>query len=253
VNGEIPKIMGGAPAPDGAYPWQVSLEVEVIKNPLYSHFCGGAILADRWIVTAAHCVQDNSPSEIVVIAGTNQLGVSVDRRAVSRIFIKPDFNLLNMDNDVALLELEQALPLGQKIAAISILRPADESQTLQSDAKLVVVGWGATQENGEVVRNLRYAILPPVDRALCNRPLAYDGRVTESMLCAGVRTGKIADACQGDSGGPLSTGAKKAALLVGVVSWGDGCGQPNKVGVYARAARFSSWASACVAKAEECQ
>lgn len=249
---EEPKIIGGAIAPAGAYPWQVSISVSRITDPVYAHFCAGTIYSSRWIVTAAHCVESNSPDDLVIIAGTNKLGIGGARRPVSRILLNSSFDLLSKANDIALLQLEQPLVLGGSIRSIPIVAATDEDSLMKPTTKLTVVGWGAINEGGKVVRNLRYVEVPFVQRAQCNRPVAYDGRVTDEMICAGDRNGRIRDSCQGDSGGPLTVGTSTNAMLAGIVSWGDGCGQPNKVGIYVRAARYAAWVASCTARPEEC-
>jgi len=107
-------------------------------------------------------------------------------------------------------------------------------------------------EGGRKVRDLRFVDVPFVARGACNRPLAYDGRITDNMICAGQAVGGQ-DSCQGDSGGPLTVNTQTTPKLAGVVSWGDGCARPNKVGVYARVANYAPWIAACIAKPSECK
>lgn len=89
------------------------------------------------------------------------------------------------------------------------------------------------------------------ERTQCNRPLPYDGRISKNMLCAGEEIGGK-DSCQGDSGGPLTASTRTKPLLVGVVSWGDGCGLPRRVGIYTRVANFAGWIKSCTADATKC-
>jgi secreted trypsin-like serine protease len=246
-----PKIMGGRIAPDGAFPWQVSLGVARIADTYYSHFCGGSIYSDRWLITAAHCVHRTKPAQVRVVAGTQTLAPGVTRRAVARIVIHPDWNPRTYSNDIALVELTTPLELGPTIRRVGLVSESSENDVLSRDGQLTVVGWGARQEGGRKVRDLRYVEVPHVASVLCNKPYAYNKRITETMLCAGNRLGGK-DACQGDSGGPLTANIDAAPVLVGVVSWGYGCGQPNKVGVYARVAKLHRWVEACVSEAPEC-
>jgi len=246
------KIVGGAAAPPDSFPWQVSLEVSWIADPAAAHFCGGTVYSANWIITAAHCVVGTSPRDIIVAAGTHSLGVGGERRNVNRIFVKSNYNDNTNDNDVALLELTTALPLSVTIAALPTLSLAAEDGILKKDASLVVSGWGATVVGGRPVRDLRYVGVPYVERSECNRPLAYDGRVTTNMICAGAMAGGK-DSCQGDSGGPLTAQADDKPVLAGVVSWGEGCAGANKVGVYTRVANYSDWIASCVADPTKCQ
>jgi secreted trypsin-like serine protease len=254
-KGQEPKIIGGKPARTGAHPWQVSLGVSWITDPYRAHFCGGSAYSATWVVTAAHCLVDLTPDKVAVTAGTNVLGVGGVRVNARRIIVKSDYNPETYDNDIALIELFTPLPLGERIRAIPLVTTQTEAELLRPTAPLIVLGWGATQEGGSAVRDLRYVDVPSVERAVCNRPLSYDGRVTANMLCAGVAAGGV-DSCAGDSGGSLTAPATATAAdarLAGIVSWGEGCARPNKYGVYTRVANFAGWVAACIAKPDECR
>lgn len=248
---EQPKIVGGAVAPQDAYPWQVSLGVSWIANPHSAHFCGGSVLSESWILTAAHCAVDTPAEDILVVAGANRLDGGAVRRNVRRIIVHKDYAAATHDQDVALLELQEPLVLGPSVRAIPLVSAAEEPAILADGNLLVVTGWGLTTENGSTVRDLRFVRIPFVPRATCNRPLAYDGQITDNMICAGRMAGG-ADSCQGDSGGPLATTDAAAPKLAGVVSWGEGCARANKVGVYARVANFASWIQACMTNPNTC-
>jgi secreted trypsin-like serine protease len=237
-----PKIVGGQAAADGAYPWQVSLEVSWIADPGLAHFCGGSLYSDRWVVTAAHCVEGLTAKDVTVAVGSNRLIPGVTRRNVNRIIVKSEYNRKPHDSDIALLELRSPVKLGKNVKAIPLLA-SDANLTVGT--MVTVTGWGATREDGETVRSLRFVNVPLVERKTCNMPLAYDGDVTETMLCAGSMAGGK-DSCQGDSGGPLVLGAGESAVLAGIVSWGHGCAEANKVGVYTKVPVFAQWVKDCV-------
>jgi secreted trypsin-like serine protease len=247
-----PKIVGGRPAQPGAFPWQVSLSVSWIAEAERAHFCGGTVYSDSWIVTAAHCVEDTAARDLVVVAGTNKLGMGGTRHNVERIIVNKDYNKATSDNDIALLQLRQPLSLNNNVKAIPLATSGTEGNLLKKDSPLVVTGWGATTEGGHSVRDLRFVEVPYVERDTCNRPLAYDGRITKNMICAGVDAGGK-DSCQGDSGGPLTANTGSATTLVGVVSWGEGCAQPNRVGVYTRVANYADWVKGCASDPEKCE
>ena len=245
------KIVGGKPAPAGAFPWQVSLGVSWIADPFGAHFCGGSVLSEKWIVTAAHCAQRLTPGQVIITAGTNRLVEGATRRNVNRIIVHRNYNTQTQDNDIALLELREPLPTGLVIQKVELLKLGEES-SLNESTVLTVTGWGAIVEGGSVVRDLRYLdALPFVPRATCNSTQAYDGRITTNMICAGVRSGGQ-DSCQGDSGGPLTFGTGTSPKLAGIVSWGDGCAQPDKVGVYTRVANYVDWIQACTSNSSTC-
>lgn len=251
IEKKEPKIVGGKRALAGAYPWQVSLGVSWIADPYRAHFCGGTVYSATWIVTAAHCVAGNDAKDIVVTAGTNKLGTGGSRRNVERIISKGDYNAEKSDNDIALIQLRDPLVLDGAIKAIPLLTAGEEPEILKKDTPLVVTGWGATVQGGQGVRDLRYVEVPFVERDTCNRSLAYDGKITTNMICAGVAVGGK-DSCQGDSGGPLTVNTKTSPRLAGVVSWGDGCAKANRVGVYSRVANYANWVASCVAGPEQC-
>jgi secreted trypsin-like serine protease len=107
-----------------------------------------------------------------------------------------------------------------------------------------VTGWGRIKEGGAPAHRLLIAPVPYVANDVCNRPESYHGTIKPSMLCAG---GKGKDACQGDSGGPLVLRTEDGPILIGVVSFGDGCARALKYGVYTRVSSFRSWISTVIA------
>ena len=239
-KGEIKKIIGGKDASDKAYPWQVSLGVSWIPDSGPAHFCGGTIYRAQWIITAAHCVRTLTKDEIVVVAGATELNRGKSRLAVETIIPHPQYDHVTKNNDIALVRLKAPLTFSDHIRAAQLIT-ADEEKTLALGSDLTVTGWGATYEGGDPVRPLQYVGVDFIDRTTCNKPLSYGGRVTENMLCAGKydQPQEEGDACQGDSGGPLVIHGQPK--LVAVVSWGQGCAQPLKYGVYARVSPYAGW------------
>jgi secreted trypsin-like serine protease len=253
LKGDSSKIVGGALAPEGAYPWQVSLSVSWIADPGLGHFCGGSIYNSKWIVTAAHCIADNEPQDIHVVSGTNKLVATSARLNVRRIIVHRDYNRpKEHDNDVALLELLKPLMFDDKTKPIELLSPADEQQLADPGRQLTVTGWGATQEGGSPVRDLRFTDIPSVSRETCNQPPSYNRHITENMICAGKPLGGT-DSCQGDSGGPLVSDKSLGPVrLVGIVSWGEGCARFAKYGIYTRVARYNRWIATCTENPGAC-
>lgn len=251
LKGDNSKIVGGKVAPDGAYPWQVSLSVSWIADPGRGHFCGGSIYNSRWIITAAHCVIDNRPQDIHVVTGTNRLTPQSHRLNIRRIIVHQQYNRPKRhDNDVALLEMFEPLALDATSQAIELLKPEDETKFEDSKLLLTVTGWGATKEGARTVRDLRFVQVPYVARSVCNELQSYNKQVTENMICAGRQ---FVDSCQGDSGGPLITDSSAGPVrLAGIVSWGEGCAQFGKYGVYTRVAKFNSWIVGCTANPSSC-
>jgi hypothetical protein len=241
---EVSKIVGGEPATPGDWPAQV-----IVTNSSFTSLCGGTLISDEWVLTAAHCVNPFDTHNVIVGAysstngfnGTEGETISVDEQIVH-----PDYNdnlggIGALDNDVAVLHLSQAVdyePLGV------VLPGQDELYDPGVDA--VAVGWGTTSSGGQISDPLRQVTLPIVSDADCAD--AYPGGVIAShTVCAGDLINGGIDTCQGDSGGPLMVPAEGAGrgadgyVLAGVVSWGFGCAKPGLPGVYAEVANYVGW------------
>jgi secreted trypsin-like serine protease len=245
-NPQDGKILGGVEAPPGSYPWQVSLQ----RADWQAHYCGASIRTDRWLITAAHCMINLNPADILVVAGTQTIAAQSPRLRVEQILVNKKYDASTFDNDIALVKLQQPLVLGANVQPIPPIS-ASEEQTL-GNKSLFVTGWGATQEGGAAVKTLREVAVPLVSNKDCSDPLAYGSKITDRMLCAGLAQGGK-DSCQGDSGGPLATGRDGSSRLVGIVSWGEGCGKPGKPGVYSRVSVLNAWVEACLANPSSCQ
>ncbi|XP_071314887.1 suppressor of tumorigenicity 14 protein homolog [Trachinotus anak] len=234
------RIVGGQVSREGEWPWQVSLHIKGT-----GHVCGASVLSRHWLLTAAHCVQDNGPNKysqadqweallgLHVQSQTNEWTV---RRNIKRIIAHRDYNALTYNNDIALMELDTEVNLNQNIWPICLPSPTYDFPAGQ---EAWITGWGATREGGVAATILQKAEVRIVNSTVC-KSLMND-EVLDTMLCAGVLKGGV-DACQGDSGGPLSvTGPSGRVFLAGVVSWGDGCARRNKPGVYTRITKYRSW------------
>lgn len=229
-------IVGGEPAEPGQSRWIASLQSG-------GHFCGASLVAARWVATAAHCVQGEKAGGLTVWVGGHDLRRPGEGQTakVKEIFVHPSYDDRTLRNDIALLELEKAI---SPSIAPAVLANAPQTQQLAKPGSLATVsGWGALSENGRSPNRLHQVRLPIVSKAECNSPAAYDGEILGSQICAGLRQGGK-DACQGDSGGPLWVRKADKDFLVGIVSWGEGCAQPRRYGVYTRVAAFKKWAEA---------
>ncbi len=252
TEGMQPQIVGGNPADDGEYPWQVAIVEAGQSNPFYGQFCGGSLIAPAWVLTAAHCVQDDgvveSAANLDVVAGINRLsqgptsGSQGQRRKVSQIIVHPSYNENNFDNDLALLRLVAPFDLGAKIQTLPFVTPADAARFAAGEMA-TVAGWGRINppplEPIQWPDDLMEVDVPIVAQSICNT--AYAGGITANMICAGYASGGK-DSCQGDSGGPLIVPDGSGGWLqAGIVSWGDGCALPSKYGVYTRLANYTAW------------
>ncbi|XP_025924770.1 transmembrane protease serine 9 isoform X2 [Apteryx rowi] len=228
------KIVGGTDASSGEIPWQVSLKEDS------RHFCGATIIGDRWLLSAAHCFNETNPEEIKAYMGTTSLNgtdentVKVD---VARVIQHPLFNPIILDFDVAILELARPLVFNKYIQPVCLPLAV---QKFPVGKKCIISGWGDTQE-GNVTKpdSLQKASVGIIDQKFCD--FLYNFSLTDRMICAGFLEGKV-DSCQGDSGGPLACEETPGVFyLAGIVSWGIGCAQAKKPGVYSRVTKFKDW------------
>lgn len=222
------QIVGGVAAQLGDFPFIVSLQRSG------SHFCGGSLLNSRTVVTAAHCAVGQTASSLRVRAGSLNKGSGGTLASVSSIVIHPSFSSSTLNNDVAILKLATAIPTSSTIGYATL--PASGSDPV-ADSIATVAGWGTLTQGGSSPTTLRKVDVPIVSRTECRAQYSVS-EITTNMICAGLDEGGK-DSCQGDSGGPIVDASSRA--LIGLVSWGEGCAQPGKAGVYSRVSTLLSF------------
>lgn len=204
--------------------------------------CAGSIIASKWILTAAHCRP---------LFRSKISGGSIDLRDPKRIqlkiaksFIHPTYGASQSSHDFALLKLSTEINFNEtkKLSAIAIADSnLETSGALPEGLFATVLGWGFTTENAGQPTILREVQVPLVSRERANDIEAYDRGIDESMIAAGFDEGKK-DSCQGDSGGPLIIkNSDGGQILIGVVSFGEGCARPKKYGIYSNVAFAREW------------
>lgn len=233
-------VVGGHSVDAATHPWVLALASrDRFGNSRSGQFCGGALVGARTVITAAHClskevlgVKHGEVDDLRVISGRGDLGGSAGREVpVSKVWANPDYEPKSNAGDIAVLTLGEALP---ESSTVAMAGSGDAGYAPGTSAK--VFGWGDTSGNGKYSSGLRSAEVKMMKDSACAR--AYptgpyglsDGAFeSRSMVCAGLAAGGR-DACQGDSGGPLVAGGR----VVGLVSWGAGCGEEGRPGVYTR-------------------
>ncbi|OCT72464.1 transmembrane protease serine 13 [Xenopus laevis] len=231
------RIIGGTSAKLGDYPWQVSLHQRAGNR--FAHVCGGTIINVKWVASATHCFQQSAdPANWRVYAGiTNQNNLNAIH-TVTVIVRNENYNADANDYDMALMKMKQPFQLTATVQPACL--PVIDQKFNQNDL-CYISGFGKTIANSDVgSQYLMQAQVRIIPTSVCNRVNVYNGAITDRMICAGYLEGKV-DSCQGDSGGPLVCQQDGVWYLVGVTSWGNGCGQPNNPGVYSNIHFFLPW------------
>jgi len=217
-----PHIVGGEPTNAAAYPWVVALA----RGNSDAAYCGGALVAPDRVVTAAHCISGYPAGSVRVIAGRTDLRSNKgEERWVVRYWVDPGYESPIEGDDVAVLLLDYPVPY----------RPVPletDEDAYQAGVPATVFGWGYTSEAGPTSPVLRSAEVPLISDSQCAD--TYEEFDSREMVCAGEPGGGV-DACYGDSGGPLIASGR----LIGITSWGSGCGRERAPGVFVRVASYA--------------
>ncbi|WP_149183970.1 serine protease [Streptomyces sp. TRM49041] len=213
-------VVGGTRAAQGEFPWMVRLSMG----------CGGSLITQQIVLTAAHCVNGSGDNTgITATAGV------VDLRSGSAVKVR----------STKVLQAPGYSGRGKDWALIKLARPIDlptlgiADTTAYNSGTFTVAGWGANREGGSQQRYLLKAQVPYVSDARCRQSYG-SSLVPAEEICAGYAGGGV-DTCQGDSGGPMFRRDNAGAWIqVGIVSWGYGCARPNYPGVYTEVSTFAS-------------
>ncbi|XP_032072621.1 plasminogen-like isoform X2 [Thamnophis elegans] len=224
------RIVGSCVSNPHSWPWQMSLRIDVDKR----HYCGGTLIQPQWVLTATHCLNRSpDPNYYTVSLGLHTkaaLEPSAQHRSVEKIFKEP------YRADIALLKLSSPVRITNEVIPVCL---PSANVVVAGGTECYVTGWGDTKGTGGEGL-LKETGFPVIENKVCNRPEFLDNGVDNHELCAGNIDG-ASDSCEGDSGGPLVCEEQGRYVLHGVTSWGEGCAQPMKPGVYVRVSHFMPW------------
>ncbi|XP_014468441.1 PREDICTED: proclotting enzyme-like [Dinoponera quadriceps] len=245
VNSGKFRVVGGNVALPGRWPWMAAIFLHGSRRTEF--WCGGSLVGPRHVLTAAHCMRDQRQQPFAARQFTVRLGdidlerddepSSPETYAVKEIRAHPKFSRIGFYNDIAVLELNRPVRKSPYVIPICLPQARFRGEPF-AGARPTVVGWGTTYYGGKESTVQRQAVLPVWRNEDCNS--AYFQPITSNFLCAGYTQGGH-DACQGDSGGPLMLKIEGRWTQIGIVSFGNKCGEPGYPGVYTRVSEYTDW------------
>ncbi|XP_042283142.1 chymotrypsin A-like [Thunnus maccoyii] len=224
-------IVNGEEAKPHSWPWQAALQ-------LSGFFCGGSLINQNWVVTAAHC---SAREYDLVVLGAHDLRSStedVQVIGVGQVFPHPEYNDISNDNDIQLIKLARPAQINRHVSPVCV---AETRDNFPPGTTCMTTGWGRTSGNaGNPATRLQQAALPLLTNSKCSQ---FFG-ITSKMICAGANG---TSSCKGDSGGPLVCQKAGAWTLVGVVSFGSADCNTMTPAVYARVTALRAWIDRTIA------
>uniref|UniRef100_W8AMR4 Serine proteinase stubble n=1 Tax=Ceratitis capitata TaxID=7213 RepID=W8AMR4_CERCA len=238
------RIVGGKGSTFGAYPWQVLVRESTWLGLFTKNKCGGVLITNRYVITAAHCQPGFLASLVAVMGEFDISGDLESKRAVTknvkRVIVHRQYDPATFENDLALLELESPVQFDTHI--VPICMPNDQADFTGRMA--TVTGWGRLKYGGGVPSVLQEVQVPIIENSVCQEMFhtaGHNKKILSSFLCAGYANGQK-DSCEGDSGGPLVLQRPDGRYeLAGTVSHGIKCAAPYLPGVYMRTTFYKPW------------
>lgn len=229
------RIVGGEGATAGSWPWQVSIHWR------RSHICGGTLINNQWVLTAAHCIATNTLSDWTLYLGREtQAGLNANEvsRSLTQIIVHPNYNNTLFNNDIALMKLNAQVTFTNFIRPICL---ASNASQFFNDTSCWITGWGKVTSNQSLpaTSKLQEVQVPVIGNNQCGCSyIPTDATITSKMICAGQEN---KGACQGDSGGPLQCNQNSRWIQAGITSFGIPCATAGFPEVYARVSEFQAW------------
>ncbi|XP_062452533.1 complement factor D [Rhea pennata] len=223
------RILGGREAEPHLQPHMASLQLDG------EHVCGGFLIAEQWVLSAAHCAEETDGKVFQVLLGAHSLTAPEPHKRLYRVRAQiphPGSNTHNNRDDLLLLQLEEKAELN---AHVQVLRFQREDRDVPAETVCEAAGWGTVSHSGRRPDKLHQVERPVISRDACNHRTRHDHTITENMMCTDSRK---KDTCKGDSGGPLvCNGVAEAVVTAG----SRVCGNYKKPGIYTRIAPYTAW------------
>ncbi|XP_006983053.1 tissue-type plasminogen activator [Peromyscus maniculatus bairdii] len=245
------RIKGGLFTDITSHPWQAAIFVKNRRSPGERFLCGGVLISPCWVLSAAHCFLERFPPQHlkVVLGRTYRVvpGEEEQTFEIEKYIVHKEFDDDTYDNDIALLQLRSdSKQCAQESRSVSTACLPDPNLQLPDWTECELSGYGKHEASSPFFsERLKEAHVRLYPSSHCTSQHLSNKTVTNNMLCAGdTRSGgnqDLHDACQGDSGGPLVCMINKHMTLVGIISWGIGCGQKDVPGIYTKVTNYLDW------------
>ncbi|XP_069821368.1 chymotrypsinogen A-like [Dendropsophus ebraccatus] len=231
------RVVNGEDAVSGSWPWQVSVQTNT-----GAHYCGGSLISDLWVVTAAHCEVRTSDRVVLGEFDLSSSAEPIQTKSIARVFTHPNYSSLTYD--ITLLKLSSPATITARVSPVCIAASAD---VFSAGERCVTTGWGHINGVAQTrPSKLQQVALPLLTNTDCQKHFVGSiyPPIQSNMICAGASG---ASSCRGDSGGPLVCQKNGAWTLAGVVSWGNPFCKTSSPGVYARVTALKSWLDQTIA------
>ncbi|XP_030582101.1 chymotrypsinogen 2-like [Archocentrus centrarchus] len=228
------RIVNGEEAVPHSWPWQVSLQ-----DYTGWHFCGGSLINEYWVVTAAHCDVKNTERAVLGEHKHYSNAENIQTLNISQVFKHPNYDEFTINNDISLVKLATPAQLGTHVSPVCV---AETTDSYPGGLKCVTTGWGLTHYGWYPPRRLQQVALPLLTNDECRN--YWSSKITDAMICAGASG---VSACKGDSGGPLVCQNSGVWTLVGVTSWADAFCSTSTPTVFARVTKLRAWMDQIIA------